>query len=154
MLWTPSTLFGQSQKKHSPKFDAEVPRTIALCSDIGPMFLPASGGGVSDVPKLTAPCLKADIAGWSNIIDYRFKGDPTPTERRYVSAAKNSAKTPGAVVVLSSEFSELPRTPLNGSPTSEYFPSTHSGEYRSNSQGATYGCAPRRPQRGEDPGTE
>src|SRR5215218_3084953 len=74
------------------------------------MFLPASGGGVSDVPKLTAPCLKADIAGWSNIIDYRFKGDPTPTERRYVSAAKNSAKTPGAVVVLSSEFSELRRT--------------------------------------------
>src|SRR5215203_7176449 len=32
--------------------------------------------------------------------------------------------------------------------------STHSGECRSNSQGATYGCAPRRPRRGEDPGTE
>ncbi len=36
---------------------------IALCSDVGPMFLPASNGGVSDVPKLTALCLKADIAG-------------------------------------------------------------------------------------------
>src|SRR5215218_5502954 len=32
--------------------------------------------------------------------------------------------------------------------------STHSAEYRSNSQGATYGCAPRRPRRGADPETE
>src|SRR5215218_9197125 len=38
--------------------------------------------------------------------------------------------------------------------TSENSPSTHSAEYRSNSQGATYGCAPRRPRRGEDPETE
>src|SRR3954447_700790 len=38
--------------------------------------------------------------------------------------------------------------------TSENAPSTHLGEYRSNSQGATYGCAPRRPRRGEDPETE
>jgi hypothetical protein len=27
------------------------------------MFLSASGGGVMDVPKFTALCLKADIAG-------------------------------------------------------------------------------------------
>src|SRR5215218_6543933 len=38
--------------------------------------------------------------------------------------------------------------------TSENTPSTHSAEYRSNSQGATYGCAPRRPRRGADPETE
>src|SRR3954447_26715557 len=38
--------------------------------------------------------------------------------------------------------------------TSENTPSTHLGEYRSNSQGATYGCAPRRPRRGEDSETE
>src|SRR5215216_7097194 len=49
-------------------------------------------------------------------------------------------------------LSRLPRTPSRRS--AQNSPSTHSGEYRSNSQGATYGCAPRRPRRGEDPGTE
>jgi hypothetical protein len=38
-------------------------RTIALCSDIGPMLRPTSGGGMSGVPKLAALCLKADIGG-------------------------------------------------------------------------------------------
>jgi len=38
-------------------------RSRALCSDIGPMVLPTSGGGMSGVPKLTALCLKADIGG-------------------------------------------------------------------------------------------
>src|SRR5829696_5307665 len=47
---------------------------------------------------------------------------------------------------------ELPRTRLRRS--SQNNPSTHSAEYRSNSQGATYGCAPRRPRRGADPETE
>src|SRR5215203_133672 len=47
---------------------------------------------------------------------------------------------------------ELLRTPSLR--TSENLPSTHSAEYRSNSQGATYGCAPRRPRRGADPETE
>jgi hypothetical protein len=37
--------------------------TIALCSDIGPMVLATSGGGMSGVPKLTALCLKADFGG-------------------------------------------------------------------------------------------
>src|ERR687898_737144 len=37
--------------------------------------------------------------------------------------------------------------------TSQNSPSRHLGEYRSNSQGATHGCAPRRPQRGADPET-
>ena len=36
---------------------------IALCNDIGPMLLPQLGGGMSGVPKPTALCLKADIAG-------------------------------------------------------------------------------------------
>ena len=36
---------------------------IALCSDIGPLLLPMSGGGMSGVPKLAALCLKADFGG-------------------------------------------------------------------------------------------
>jgi hypothetical protein len=37
--------------------------TIALCNDIGPMLLPQLVGDMSGVPKPTALCLKADIAG-------------------------------------------------------------------------------------------
>src|SRR5215213_10570858 len=35
---------------------------IALCSDIGPLLLPRSGGSVSSVPKPPTLCLKANIA--------------------------------------------------------------------------------------------
>src|SRR5215212_323455 len=62
LLWAPYP--GQSRYLlFAPSFYHRVTLPIALCSDIGPMFLPASGGGVSDVPKPTALCLKADIAG-------------------------------------------------------------------------------------------
>jgi hypothetical protein len=37
--------------------------SIALCSDIGPMLLPTSGGDMSGVPKLTTLWLKADTGG-------------------------------------------------------------------------------------------
>jgi transposase len=37
--------------------------SIALCNDIGPMLFPQLGGDMSGVPKPTALCLKADIAG-------------------------------------------------------------------------------------------
>jgi hypothetical protein len=33
-------------------------RTIALCSDIGPLLLLSLGGGVSEIPKPTALCLR------------------------------------------------------------------------------------------------
>src|SRR5215211_3651295 len=46
---------------------------IALCSDIGPMLLPTSGGGMSGTPKLIALCLKQTSEGWSNFIDYRSR---------------------------------------------------------------------------------
>src|SRR5829696_7660974 len=36
----------------------ELQALIALCSDIGPMLLPTSGGGMSVVPKPAAQCLK------------------------------------------------------------------------------------------------
>jgi hypothetical protein len=46
---------------------------IVLCSDTGPMLLPTPGRGMSDVPKLTALCIKAETSeGCSNFIDYRF----------------------------------------------------------------------------------
>jgi hypothetical protein len=41
----------------------ETTAPIALCSDIGPMLLPTSGGGMSGVTKRTALCLKIDIGG-------------------------------------------------------------------------------------------
>ena len=47
--------------------------SIALCSDIGPMLLPTSGGGMSGTPKLIALCLKQTSEGWSNFIDYRSR---------------------------------------------------------------------------------
>jgi hypothetical protein len=36
---------------------------IALCSDIGPILLPTSGGDMSSVPTLTALCLEEDVGG-------------------------------------------------------------------------------------------
>src|SRR5215211_1897228 len=52
---------------------SEKTSSIALCSDIGPMLLPTSGGGMSGTPKLIALCLKQTSEGWSNFIDYRSR---------------------------------------------------------------------------------
>src|SRR5215211_201510 len=45
---------------------------IALCSDIGPTYVPSSDVGVSGIPKPPALCSKAHIEGWSNFIDYQL----------------------------------------------------------------------------------
>ena len=45
---------------------------IALCSDIGPTYVPSSDVGVSGIPKPPALCSMANIEGWSNFIDYQL----------------------------------------------------------------------------------
>src|SRR5215218_128962 len=71
-------------------------------------------------------------------------GPPGPTVFYYPSERGDDCPLPPP--------KELPRPRFRR--TSENTPSTHSAEYRSNSQGATYECAPRRPRRAEDPETE
>jgi hypothetical protein len=69
------------------------PKTIALCSDIGPMLLATSGGGMSSgVRKLLrrAMLLRAETSeGWSNFIDYRFRS----TEERSIPETDEEALT-------------------------------------------------------------
>jgi hypothetical protein len=58
-----SAMFGEPLEEWARARGVPLAYAIALCSDIGPMLLPTSGGGMSGVPKLTALCLKADIGG-------------------------------------------------------------------------------------------
>jgi hypothetical protein len=62
-------------------YATHIGEAIALCSDIGPLLLPMSGGGMSDRSEAYGAMLKSRYRkGWSNFIDYRFRGFSGITE--------------------------------------------------------------------------